>query len=78
MLSYLVKLASEFERKHGQRPNLLYINQAHFQRLRQDLAGIPGLGELVKFLGMEVVIAPESNHPHLSYSHVEWQTAIAV
>lgn len=78
MLSYLVKLASEFEREHGHRPNLLYMNPQHFQILRQELAGIPGLGELVRFLGMEVVIEQAICHPHLSYSRIEWRAAIAV
>jgi hypothetical protein len=78
MLSYLYKLATEFEREHGQRPNLLYISPQHFQSLRHDLASIPGLGELVRFLGMEVVIDPAVGHPHLSYSQGLWQTAIAV
>lgn len=78
MLSYLVKLASDFEREHGQRPNILYLNHAHFHTLRQELAGIPGLGELVRFLGMEVVIESGVSHPHLSYSQAEWQAALAV
>lgn len=78
MLSYLVKLASEFEREHGQRANILYLNHAHFRTLRQELAGIPGLGELVRFLGMEVVIEPGITYPHLRYSQVEWQAALAV
>lgn len=78
MLSYLYKLATEFEREHGHRPNLLYISPQHFQSLRHDLADIPGLGELVRFLGMEVVVDTEVGHPHLSYSQGLWRTAIAV
>lgn len=78
MLSYLVKLASEFEREHGHRPNLLYMNPRHFQILQAELAGIPGLGQLVQFLGMELVIERDVCHPHLSYSHAEWHTARAV
>lgn len=78
MLSYLYKLAMEFEREHGHRPNLLYISPLHFQCLRHDLAGIPGLGELVQFLGMELVIESDACHPHLSYSHGIWRAAIAV
>jgi len=78
MLSFLYRLATEFEREHGYRPNLLHISPRHFQSLRHDLASISGLGELVQFLGMEIIIEPEINHPHLSFSHDEWRRAIAV
>ena len=78
MLSFLYKLATDFEREHGSRPNLLYISPPHFQSLRHDLANIQGLGELVQFLGMEIVIEPGACHPHLSYSRAMWHQAIAV
>lgn len=78
MLSFLCRLATEFEREHGYRPNLLYISPHHFQSLRHDLANIQGLGELVRFLGMEIVIESEASHPHLSYSRGMWREAIAV
>ncbi|MBI1421835.1 MAG: hypothetical protein GC149_00125 [Gammaproteobacteria bacterium] len=78
MLSFLCRLATEYEREHGHRPNLLYISPQHFQSLRQDLANIHGLGQLVRFLGMEIVIAPDACHPHLSYSRAMWHEAIAV
>jgi len=67
MLSYLYRLAMQFESEHGCRPNLLYISPQHFRCLCADLAGIPGLGELVRFLGMEVVVTADIGHPHLSY-----------
>ena len=78
MLSYLYRLAINFEHEHGIRPNLLYLNSHHFQSLRRDLAAIQGLGELVRFLGMEVIVEPEVNHPHVCLSQAEWQTSIAV
>lgn len=78
MLSFLYRLATEFEREHGCRPNLLYISPHHFQSLRRDLACIRGLGELVQFLGMEIVIEPEISHPHLCFSDGEWRKAVAI
>ena len=78
MLSFLYRLATDFEREHGYRPNLLYISPLHYQSLRHDLASIQGLGELVRFLGMEIVIEPEVSHPHVCFSHAEWNEAIAV
>ena len=78
MLSYLYQLANGFETEHGYRPNVLYMNRHHFTQLKTDLANIHGLGELVHFLGMEIVIDSEVPHPHVSYSLVEWKQAIAV
>jgi hypothetical protein len=78
MLSYLYRLANGFEGEHGYRPNVLYLNRHHFSQLRTDLANIHGLGELVHFLGMEIVIDSEVTHPRVSYSMVDWEQAIAV
>ncbi len=78
MLSYLYRLANGFEGEHGYRPNVLYLNRHHFSQLRTDLANIHGLGELVHFLGMEIVIDSEVTHPRVSYSLVDWEQAIAV
>ena len=78
MLSYLYRLANGFESDHGYRPNVLYLNRHHFSQLRTDLASIRGLGELVQFLGMEIVIDSEVLHPRVAYSLVDWKEAIAV
>jgi hypothetical protein len=78
MLSYLYRLAMQFESEHGCRPNLLYISPRHFECLCTDLAGIPGLGELVRFLGMEVVVTSGIGHPHLSYFQADLHAHRAV
>jgi hypothetical protein len=77
MLSYLVRLATTFEQQQGCRPNVLYLNQQHYQQLRQDLASIKGLGDLVHFLGMEIIIAGEITHPHVGHSGADWPRAVA-
>jgi len=78
MLSYLYRLAMQFESEHGCRPNLLYISPQHFRCLCADLAGIPGLGELVRFLGMEVVVTAGIGHPHLSRFQADQRNRRAV
>lgn len=78
MLSFLYRLASNFEREHGYRANLLYLSPEHLQNLRQDLAAIKGLDEIVRFLGMEIVIEPEARHPHISYNRAMWRGAQAI
>jgi len=78
MLSFLYRLATNFEREHGYRANLLYLSPDHLLNLRLELAAIRGLDELVRFLGMEIVIEPSACHPHISYSRAQWRGARAV
>lgn len=78
MLSYLYRQANGFLTEHGYRPNVLYMNRHHFSQLRTDLANIQGLGELVHFLGMEIVIDAEVPHPHVSYMMVNGDRVRAV
>jgi hypothetical protein len=77
MISFLYRLTSRFEREHGYRPNLIYLNPEHFAALRGDLAEIRGLGELVRFLGMEMIVDPEVRHPRLAWSAGAWPMAVA-
>ena len=77
MISFLYQLATQFERANGYRPNLVYLHPSHFEVLRRDLAAIRGLGELVRFLGMEIVIDGEICHPHVGWSAIEWPATAA-
>lgn len=78
MLSYLYRLATHFEGAHGYRANLLYLNPTHYAQLKSDLAAIQGLGEMVRFLGMEIVVEGGITHPRVAYSILESQNAAAV
>jgi len=77
MLSYLYRLAIRFETEHEYRANLLYLNPAHFKQLQHDLDAIKDLGELVRFLGMEIIVEPEISHPHVVYSYIGRKHAAA-
>jgi len=78
MLSFLYKLARQFEHRHGYRPNVLHLNHCHFKRLQQDLAAIHDLDGMNQFLGMEIVVSVEFAQPHLAWTPVDWQNAVAV
>lgn len=78
MLSYLYQLATQFEDEHGYRANLIYLNPTHFKKLQTDLAAIEGLGELVRFLGMEIIVETGISHPHVAYSMIDWRNAATV
>ena len=77
MLSFLFHLAHDFELSHGYQPNLLYINQAHFDVLRQQLAEIQDLDKLSQFLGMDIVFSEEATHPHVVWQPLEWKKVSA-
>ena len=78
MLSFIYRLANEFEHDQGFRPNVLYMNPEHFGHLKDELAEIPDLGVISQLLGMEIVLDNELAHPHVYWSPVDWQRAIAV
>ena len=77
MLSFLYRLVHDFDRSHGYQPNLLYINQSHFDALRQNLAEISNLAKLSRFLGMDIVISDEATHPHVVWQPKEWKRVSA-
>ncbi len=78
MISFLYRLVNCFETEHGFRPNMLYISPSHFEKLRVDLANIPGLDDLVQFLGMEIAIDADMAHPQVAFSDVNWRHSQAV
>lgn len=78
MLSFIYQLAHEYENEHGFRPNVLYMNQAHFGHLQCQLAEIRDLDTMNKLLGMEIVLDSDLTHPHVCWSSVDWHRAVAV
>ena len=68
MLSFLYRLATEHQQNYGYKPNLLFLNNDHFNLLCQELAEIDGLDELMQFLGMQLVLEEELTHPHVGYT----------
>ncbi len=79
MLSYIFRICVQFESDHGYRPGLLYLGPAHYQRLREELAGIPRLDEVSRLLGMDIIVTAEATHPRVVCSPTERQrVAVAV
>lgn len=73
MLSFIYRLVRDFEKEHGIRPNLLYINPSHLQSLHEQLDSNEQLDRLVDLIGMEIVITREVVHPHVAWTHMPWQ-----
>lgn len=68
MLSHLYRLTDAFRRTHGFCPNLLYLNRRHYQWLRASLAGMKNEDEVRRFLGMDVLIVSEIEHPDVAWT----------
>ncbi|HSD97156.1 MAG TPA: hypothetical protein VLB06_08435 [Sulfuricaulis sp.] len=67
MLSFLYRLVENYHREHGLHPNLLYVNQQHYQKLLQCLPEMKNQEEVSRFLIMQVVIDPEAAHPYVAW-----------
>lgn len=73
MLSFIYRLVRDFEKEHGIHPNLLYLNQAHMQFLREQLNSTKQLDDIVQMLGMEIILTQEAIHPHVAWTQLVWQ-----
>ena len=72
MLSFIYRLVRDFEQEHGIHPNLLYLNSTHLRFLREQLDE-QQLDNIVKLLGMEIMVTNEVIHPHVVWTHLPWQ-----
>lgn len=73
MLSFIYRLIHDFEKEHGIRPNLLYVNPIHLQVLKNQLDAESQLDDIVELLGMEIMVTSEVIHPHVVWTHLPWQ-----
>jgi hypothetical protein len=67
MLSFLFRLIKTYHREHGFLPNVLYINDFHYQKLRDSLPDLAQHEAITAFLKMEIVISPEAVHPSVAW-----------
>ena len=68
MLGYLYRVVTGFEREHGMRPNLLYINQEHLQHLKDSFDERISISQIMNMLKMEVIVDQSSVHPHVCWA----------
>jgi len=67
MLSFIVGLCSTFRKQHGFSPNVLYVNQTHFDRLRDDLEGLREYERIRERLGMDIMVVEDVLHPRVGW-----------
>ncbi len=62
MLSYILGIIESFERTHGRRPQLVYLNAYHMHELMQECPDLFDPTTAIP-LGFRIVILPESELP---------------
>ena len=75
MLGFIVRLISSFEKEHGFRPNLLYINHAHSQHLKDAFDDTFSFNQIAQMLEMEIIVEQEATHPYVAWSQIGQRVA---
>jgi hypothetical protein len=63
MVSYINRLAFDFERNHGCRPNILYLNPEQLTQLRSEFDGCMDIKAIAELLAMEIMVNRDTLHP---------------
>ncbi|MHB1514795.1 MAG: hypothetical protein ACYCVY_03635 [Acidiferrobacteraceae bacterium] len=66
MLSVIVSLVNHYEKAHGNRPNLLYMNETHYEYLREEMPGAHNHRDIVTLLGIDIALTDEAMQPHVA------------
>ena len=66
MLSYIYRIASEFQKEHGYPPNTLFLNRQHLARLKLEFAGVE-IEQILELLDMQIRVEQDSRHPHVGW-----------
>ena len=78
MLSYIYSVAKEFEQEHGFSPNLVYMNYAQLECLKQQLEDPNDFNAILVFLGMELILEQETINPSVAWANVPWKEAVHI
>lgn len=76
MISYILRLIDEFKQEHGCQPNLLYLNEFHFDHLKAGFAEDFTLPLMCEVLHMELIVNREVIHPHVAWTHTAEKIAV--
>lgn len=63
MLSHIVTILNSYEQHHGERPNVVYMNETHYGYLREELPFVRDHNDVVAILGVDIALADEAMHP---------------
>ncbi|MHB1567015.1 MAG: hypothetical protein ACYCXG_09925 [Acidiferrobacter sp.] len=66
MLSFVITLVNRYEERFGIRPNVVYMNEAHYEYLREELPGMRAHDEVVALLGIDISLSDRTFSPHVA------------
>lgn len=66
MLSLIVTLVNDYHQNHGAKPNLVYMNETHYQYLREEMPGIRGHEDVCAVLGLDIALSDHAVAPHVA------------
>lgn len=66
MLSLVVQLVNDYHSRHGARPNVVYMNETHYEYLREELPGVRAHDDIVSLLGVDIALSDDAVHPHVA------------
>ena len=67
MLDYLYDSAVKYQILHGLKPNLVYLNNIHFQSLQYQLENQHQAANLFGEFDLKIVLSPTLTHPSFAY-----------
>jgi len=67
MLSYIYHQINNFQNSHGVLPNVLYLNNEHYQRLLGAYDASMSVMGITQHLQLELVIDATAIHPHVAW-----------
>jgi hypothetical protein len=76
MISYILRIIDEFKREHGHQPNLLYLNDFHFNHLKSGFSEDFTLAVMCEAFQLELIVDREVIHPHVAWTHTADKLAI--
>ena len=66
MLSHIVSLVNNYEHHHGLRPNVVYMNETHYDYLREELPGVRDHSDVVAILGVDIALSDGTLNPQVA------------
>lgn len=66
MLSFVITLVNRYEERFGIRPNVVYMNEAHYGYLREEMPGVRAHDDVVALLGLDISLSDGAFSPHVA------------
>jgi len=72
MLSTISRLTNSYQKQHGYRPNLLYLNTAQLELLKEQISE-PDIEIVSQLIGMEIILISDNKKAYVSWAQISWK-----